>query len=406
MTDWNFLSSTLYFLFNKGNSQMITMFNAFTNEIDNSDLAIAEIIEQLKGKTLHKNTVGIIACHYEYLENGVIGNLSKQLPFELIGCVVQGSAVNGNGGLEQLSMTILTSDDITFTTAISEPIFPENFDNSIETVYANASQPEKKPSFIFVLGPITINVGGGMILKKLSQLSGDVPIFGTLSNDTALQYEYSYVFRNGEYHVRKLVLLFLHGNFQPRFYTTSIATRNIQQQNAVVTESTGYLVKKINHLPVLEYFQTIRVQASGLAAVSMLPFMVDFGDGTAPAAYSMYNVSEQGAYCGGEIPVGSLIAFAEIDYNSVMETAENALIQALGDVEKNGANGMIAIPCLTRSLIILPNMEDEIKKSIELVGDRIPFSLIYSGGEICPTYNKQHEIINRFHNLTYTIMVF
>jgi hypothetical protein len=385
---------------------MITMFNAFTNEIDNPDIAIEEITEQLKNKKLLKNTVGIIACYYEYVENGTIDNLSKLLPFELIGCVVLGSAINQNGGLEQLSMTILTSDDITFTTAISDPIFPDNFDNALEKVYADAVKPDHHPSFIFVLGPITVDVSGSLILKKLNQMSGGIPIFGTLSNDTALQYTCSYVFRNGEHHVRKLVLLFLHGNFQPRFYTTSIATRNIQQQNAVVTESDGYLVKKINDLPVLEYFKTIRVQANELAAVSMLPFVVNFGDGTIPAAYSMYNVSEQGAYCGGEIPVSSLIAFAEIDYNSIIETAENAICQAFDDIEKNGANGMIAIPCLTRSLIILPNMEDELKKSIELVGDRIPFALFYSGGEICPTYNKQHEIVNRFHNLTYTIMVF
>jgi hypothetical protein len=387
---------------------MITMFNAFTHEIDDPNVAVEEITEQLKNKKLLKNTIGIIACHYEYIENGAIDNLSKLLSFELIGCVVQGSAINKNGGLEQLSLTVLTSDDITFTTAISEPIFPDNFDSALENVYADVAKSGNNPSFIFVLGPITVDVSGSMILKKINQMSvsGRIPIFGTLSNDTALQYKYSYVFRNGEHHVRKLVLLFFHGNFQPRFYTASIATRNIQQQNAVVTDSTGYWVKQINNLPVLEYFQTIGVKASELAAVSMLPFLVNFGDETIPAAYSMYNISEQGAYCGGEIPVGSLIAFAEIDYNSVMETAEIAIRQAFDDIEKNGANGMIAIPCFTRSLIILPNMEDEIKKSIELVGDRIPFSLIYSGGEICPTYNKQHEIVNRFHNLTYTIMVF
>ncbi|MDR0609561.1 MAG: FIST C-terminal domain-containing protein, partial [Planctomycetaceae bacterium] len=373
---------------------MITMFNAFTNEIDEPDIAVKEITEQLKNKKLLKNTVGIIACHYEYIENGIIGDLSKILPFDLVGCVVQGSAINGNGGLEQLSLTVLTSDDIVFTSAISEPVFPENFDSAMEKVYAEATQSRNNPSFIFVLGPITVDLSGSMILKKIIQMGGEIPIFGTLSNDTSCQYEYSYVFRNGEYHVRKLVLLLLHGDFRPRFYTTSVATRNIQQQNAIVTDSSGYLVKKINHLSVLDYFKTIGVQTSELASVSMLPFVVDFGDGTIPAAYSLYNVSEQGAYCGGEIPVGSTIAFAEIDYNSVMETAENALHQAFKDIEKNNANGistngMIAIPCFTRSLIILPNMEDEIKKSLELVGDRIPFSLIYSGGEICPIYNKQ-----------------
>ncbi|MDR2116258.1 MAG: FIST C-terminal domain-containing protein [Planctomycetaceae bacterium] len=385
---------------------MITMFNAFTNEIDDSEVAVKTIAAQIQDKKLLKNTIGIIACHFEYVENGTIDALCDVIPFDLIGCAVQGSAVNANGGMEQLSLTVLTSDDITFTSAISEPIFPENFDTVIENVYSDVSKSAGDPSLIFLLGPITTDVSGYKILKKIDQLSGGLPIFGTLSNDTSLKYESSYVFRNKEQHLRKMILLFLNGDISPRFYTTAIATRNIVRQNAAVTESSDYLVKKINNLPVIEYFRSIGVQTSKLAAVSMLPFLVDFGDGTVPTAYSMYNISENGAYCGGEIPVGALITFAEIDYNSVMETAEITLRKALDDVEKNGANGIIAIPCFTRSLVIIPNTEDEIKKSLEIVGDKIPFTLIYSGGELCPTYNKQQKIINRFHNLTYTVMVF
>ena len=42
----------------------------------------------------------------------------------------------------------------------------------------------------------------------------------------------------------------------------------------------------------------------------------------------------------------------------------------------------------------------------DIIGDKIPFSLIYSGGEICPVYNQQHGLINWFHNLTCTLVVF
>ncbi|MDR0337419.1 MAG: FIST C-terminal domain-containing protein [Planctomycetaceae bacterium] len=382
------------------------MFNAFTNEIDDTEIAVEEITTQLKDKKLGKNTIGIIACYFEFVENGTITALCNALPFDVIGCAVQGSAVNEGGGMEQLSLTVLTSDKITFTSAISEPLHPENFDNAVENVYNEVANSAPNPSLIFLLGPITTDISGHSILKKLDQLSNGLPIFGTLSNDTSLKYESSYVFKNNEQHLRKMILLFVNGDIKPRFYTTAITARNILRQSAVVTESSDYLVKKINDMPVTEYFKSIGVQTSKLAAVSMLPLLVDFDDGTVPAAYSMYDISENGAYCGGAIPVGAFIAFAEIDYNSVIETAETTLKSALDDIEKNGANGMIAIPCLTRSLVLIPNIDDEIKKTLEIVGNRIPFILIYSGGEICPTYNKQHEIVNRFHNLTYTIMVF
>jgi D-alanine-D-alanine ligase-like ATP-grasp enzyme len=134
--------------FNKGIFVMITMFNAFTNEIDDPSVAVKEITEQLKNKKLLKNTIGIIGCHCEYVENGTINSLSKILPFELIGCVVLGSAVNGNSGFEQLSLTVLTSNDITFTAAISKPIVPRNFDSSLEKVYADVTKSGTDPSFI------------------------------------------------------------------------------------------------------------------------------------------------------------------------------------------------------------------------------------------------------------------
>jgi hypothetical protein len=196
------------------------------------------------------------------------------------------------------------------------------------------------------------------------------------------------------------------GNIRPRFYVTAIAKRNIQQNNAVVTGAEGYLVTSINNLSVLDFFATLGITKSKLAAITLIPFLVDFGDGTEPVAYSMYDTSEAGAFCGGAIPQGSKITFAEVDVSSVMETAEITLRAALDDVEKNGANGIIAIPCLSRALVLSPNVDMEIVKSLELVGNKIPFSLIYSGGEICPVYNQQRGTVNRFHNLTYTLVVF
>jgi hypothetical protein len=140
--------------------------------------------------------------------------------------------------------------------------------------------------------------------------------------------------------------------------------------------------------------------------VTALPFLVDYGDGAKPVAFSMYSISEAGAYCGGEMPVGTHITFAEVDYNSVMETAETTVRRALEDARQNGANGILAIPCFSRCLVISPRTEDEMKKTAELIYTEFPFTLLYSGGEICPLYNASGGIVNRFHNLTYTLMVF
>jgi hypothetical protein len=199
----------------------------------------------------------------------------------------------------------------------------------------------------------------------------------------------------------------IHGNMKPRFHTVGVSQSNVQRQYGTVTDSDGYTLKGINNLSLHEYFVSIGIAIERLKAITMLQFLVDFGDGTEPAAYSMYSISEHGALCGGKIPVGAKITFVNIDRDGVMETGKRAVTEALADAEQNGADGIIAIPCFSRSLVLSPNTEDEINQSVALVGDKFPFSLIYSGGEICPVCKEGHEgFVNRFHNLTYTLMVF
>ncbi|MDR3277858.1 MAG: FIST C-terminal domain-containing protein [Oscillospiraceae bacterium] len=387
---------------------MIKMQNAYTNEIDDPEIAVAEILGQLDlGGGLLKNSVAVIACHYEYAETGVVAALGAALPFDLVGCTTIGSAVNGHCGTEQLSVLVLTSDDIAFAASFSEPLSVGNVEKPVVDAYARALEKlGGEPSLILAFGPITTDLSGEFMLKCLDRESGGTPVFGTLSNDTSPTYEDARVICNGEVHQHKVALILLRGALSPRFHVTAVSEKNIQQQTAVVTESDGYMLKKINGLPLTEYLASIGVTTSGLAAVSTLPLLVDYKDGAKPVARSMYAITEDGALCGGEMPVGTEIAFAEVDYNSVMETAELTLRQALADVAENGANGIIAIPCFSRSLVISPNSGAEMEKSIELMGDAVPFALIYSGGELCPVYNREGGLVNRFHNLTYTLMVF
>ena len=386
---------------------MLSVVNVCTNAIDDLDVAKEEILSQLKDKKFLQHTVGIIACHYDYVEQGIVEAICKAVPFDIVGCSTFGSAVNGSGSMEHLTLTILTGDDVFFSTTMSETICKDGFESPIENVYTAARDVlGQDPALIFVFGPVMPDVAGDQMLWKLNQLCGGIPVFGTLSSDALPGCPKSYVIRNGESDRNKMSLLLVGGNVKPRFYVTAIAQRSIQQNSAVVTASEGYMVTSINNMSVLDYFASLGITATKLAAISMIPFLVDFGDGTEPIAYSMYDISETGVYCGGAIPVGAKITFAEVDTSSVIETAEIALRRALDDVEKNGACGVVAVPCMARSMVLTPNVEAEIVKSLEIIGNKIPFSLIYSGGEICPVYNQQRGLVNRFHNLTYTLVVF
>ncbi|MDR2296130.1 MAG: FIST C-terminal domain-containing protein [Clostridiales Family XIII bacterium] len=387
---------------------MIKLITASTSEIDDVAAAVEEIRSQidLEGG-LSAHSVGIVACYYEFVETGVARALCEILPFDVIGCTVLGSAINGRYGLEQLSLSILTSDDVRFATAFSETIAKEDVDAPLARAYAEArGKLQGDPSFILAFAPIMTDVSGDNMLRRLDAVGGGVPVFGTLSNDTSLTYEHSMVFRNGEADRNKAALLLFEGAINPRFFTTAISEKNIQQQTAVVTDAEGSLLKSVDNIPCLEYLASLGVETNGLAAVTTLPFLIDYGDGTKPIAFSMYAFTEEGIFCGGNIPVGAKIAMADVDYNSVMETAQTTVSQALADVEAKGGAFMLAIPCFTRGLVISPNSEEEMKRTSEMIGDTLPFMLLYSGGEMCPVYDEKGGAVNRFHNLTYTLVVF
>ncbi|GHU05515.1 hypothetical protein FACS1894205_5630 [Alphaproteobacteria bacterium] len=384
---------------------MIRSQSAYTSEIDDVKAAVDDVLGQLdlEGGLL-KNSVGIISCYYEFVETGVVNELSRRLPFDVIGCTTMGSAVNAHGGAEQLSLIILTSDDVIFSSSFSEPISFDDMEAPITNAYKQARDKlPGEPELILVMAPIMTDANGVEMLKIIDKASGGRPAFGTLSNDYTPSYENSRTFLNGEAHRHKMVLLLMHGAVKPKFFVTSLPDENIGKQKGVITKSDGCVLHEVDGKPLFQYLATLGMKREDIEAVSSVPFMIDYGDGAKPTALNMYAFTPEGhALCGGETPVGATLKIGKVDYKGIMKTAEDTVQRALGE---SGAGAIIAFPCFMRLLMITPNSEDELEKSRVLIGDSVPFLLCYSGGEICPVYDDNGEQFNRFHNLTYTIGV-
>jgi hypothetical protein len=132
--------------------------------------------------------------------------------------------------------------------------------------------------------------------------------------------------------------------------------------------------------------------------------MVDYGNGEAPVALAVYHFGEDGsAMCGGDVPRGASFSLGGIDRDGIMETARGTIDKAM---ESDRRNGLIMFPCLTRYHMLSPVSEEEIEAVKGMIGDKIPFSLTYSGGEICPVYDETGKTHNRFHNFTFIACVF
>ncbi|MDR3364308.1 MAG: FIST C-terminal domain-containing protein [Clostridiales Family XIII bacterium] len=388
---------------------MIKMLTARTDKFYDPEIAVQEILSQIDiAHDLRANSAGVIACYHEFVEYGVTEAIAGALPFDVIGCTVMGNATSDASGPELLSLTVLTSDELEFAAALSGPISDGGEEAPIRGAYDRArGNLGGDPALIFCLAPIMTDVSGDLMVRLLDNYSGgNIPIFGTLSNDTALTYENARVFLNGESHRDKMALLLVRGNIAPAFFVMSISEKNIYQQSALITGVEGYRLREVNGLPLTSYLESIGIDASGMTAASTLPLLVDFGDGAAPIACSMYAISSEGALLGFEVPNGATITFAEIDYTSVMDTCAAVMDSAVRYIDENpGRSGVIAVSCLSRFLVLSPESSAEMERARGIVGGRAPFCLMYSGGEICPVNTADGRLINRFHNLTYTLMI-
>jgi hypothetical protein len=258
---------------------------------------------------------------------------------------------------------------------------------------------------VFAYAPMMGTVGAAPILEEINRLCGGIPVFGTISCDSTSDFHECRVIHNGKAAKDTLALVLVNGNINPQFFVNSITEDKIQKLTAVITESDGCLVKKVNDMPFLDYLATVGLSKEGvIASPTSFPIMVNYNDGTKPAGRGIYALTPEGyALCGGEMPVGATVSIGTLDYNGVLETAESALAKAL---ESGDVSGLLMYPCLTRNLMLGPNSDDEMKRVIERLGGKYPYQICYSGGEICPVPTGDGKLLNRVHNFTYIICTF
>ena len=379
---------------------MLKMINACTTELDDIEQAVAEIHEQLDAHgDLFENSVGILTCYSEFIDTGVVKALCDSLPFHVIGGTSLANCIESEAGLMMLSLTVLTADDVYFSTALTAPL-EDDMDQSIAEAYQTAlSNLPSKPEMMVSFMPLLKDVGGEMILGKLDPITDGVPIFGTLVCDHFSDYSTSHTICDGEASKDQLAMLVISGNIKPRFMVATISNANIQKQTAIITDAQGCLLKSVNNMPAEEYMKRLGlVQGGGIESLNTIPFIVDYNDGTKPAARVIHMITLEGyAICGGEMPKGSTLSIGLLEAPDVLKTSEGLMENVLSLGE---CNGLLCFPCVSRGLIMGTDMLKELETIRKCLGNQIPFHASYSGGEYCPVQLENESFENRFHNFS------
>ncbi|GHV41366.1 hypothetical protein FACS1894187_23050 [Synergistales bacterium] len=385
---------------------MIKMLSSATMEIDFPDDAVAEILKPLDLENgLLKNSVGIISCHCDYIENGTVKDLCDKLTFDVVGYTTAAGATGDFYGQESLSLAILTSDDVRFNTVMSEPILAATVEKSVDDAYKNAAaECSEKPKLVLAFLPFLLDISGAVMMEGLSKIAGDVPVFGTAACSHKLDNSIAYTIRNGSTTHNTAVFVALEGNVNPKFFFTSIADSNINDVGGEVTESEECFLKKVNGVPFIDFVESCGISSDAVrTAPASLPLMIDRLDGSQPTVSGIYDVTPDGcAHCGCYVPMGARLSFGRQDYSGILQTAETTVKRALrAQAMKTDKSGAILIfSCISRFLMLGAQLEDEMEKIAELVDYKVPYQFGYSGGEICPVYDEKGAVFNRFHNFS------
>lgn len=379
-----------------------------TRELDDFDAAIASINSQIENQGgLKSNSVGIIACHYEFILSDMVKAICEALPISTVGAVSVTQAVKEDADQLLLTITILTSDDVSFKTCYTTEI-DDSCIEPVENAYREALVGDsEEPALMMAFSPIYMHTSGDELSKIFNTVSGGVPCFGTFAIDETGVFEHAYTIFNGEFSKERVAMLLIYGDVQPHFFLASVSPDRVQQNSALVTKSDKQVLMEVNNKPVGEYFESFglldpaKLDSFSLASIT---FVMDYGDGMPPVSRVFVTYTPDGyAVCAGEIPEGTSIKIGSFNKDDVIQTACKSVGEALEIASDKSC--MLMYSCFSRSMSLGSELLAEVDAVRELIGDQIPYMIADSGGEFCPTHIGTDRTVNRFHNNTYIICV-
>lgn len=383
---------------------MIKVFTAITFELDDAALALSEILATVKKDDMCRYSVGILSYCPEFVSSGIVKKICNEMPFDTIGCTTNAVAANGGASDLACSLTVLTSDDVEFSVGFTRLSEDEPTSQLLKAYNAAAGGRKDSPSLVVAIASILDRMPGEQIVGMLNALSDEAPVFGTLAAADMCGDIYSGVVYNGEVCEDGAAMILFYGECNPRFFVESISDSNIHKQRGIINRADGNVIMEVNEQTFLEYMDGIGLVKNGkVTGKTAVPLIVDYNDGTMPVARSLYTVTPEGyGICGGVMPRDASITVGMVEHDDVVKTAK-ALMSRL---EKEKASGALIVSCLTRYLALESNIYKEMETVSSFIKGSLPFSMLYSGGEISPVCGEHGQNVNRFHNVTIAACVF
>jgi len=385
---------------------MLKCAGLYTCEVDDPELALSQILAQLSAKIeLMEHTVGIVMCHTEIVDSGVLGRLTESLPFDIVGTTTTAQAVNGMISEMGLTIFVMTSDTVRFRVGMTESL-EAGIEGPLRAEIERVGDASATPGLAMVFPPLMLQSSGDDILETWCRILPGVPVFGTLAVDDSSDFSNCRVICRGETDKTRHAFVLCYGDINPRFFLATLPEENEMRHKGVITKAKDNVVHEIDGRRAHDYLKGVGLAVDGgsLDTIWFIPFQIkqrkrsDY-DGV-PVLRGMASITEEGAVIfRGKVDENASFSLMDMTAEDVVSATE-AKLRAMKDMPD--VNGILLFSCVIRHMLLMyKNPMQEIERATEAIREALgdpPFMMSYSGGEICPTSVKDGVHVNRFHN--------
>ncbi|MCL2293242.1 MAG: FIST C-terminal domain-containing protein [Spirochaetes bacterium] len=391
---------------------MIKSASINTREIDDVNLACRQLKAQLDEKlTLMGSSVGIVQCSPEFITAGIMEKLYGELNIPLAGGTTVASASNGDAGSLQLSVLVLTSDDVEFAVSHTEGLKENFYDAISRSLEETLTKPRKLSGeplkLALVFPPLIEAIAADSYIEAIESVCGKTPIFGSLPVDDSVKFydENNAAVCNSSFFMHEMSYVLIFGNITPRFFVATVSAQDaFIRKNPVITRAHDNIVYEINNKRAIDYFESIGLAAAGKIkeGVAFIPLLIT-PPGTAdktPFVRAFTRMNPDGsAVFRGKVIEGAEFTFGCTMGEDVLFSTYNTVAAAKKEKEIGAA---LFFSCIVRQLVIGTDSMRELSMVKDLFESGIPFIASYAGGEISPTsVDCQNNAQNRFHNYSF-----
>ncbi|MDR1622819.1 MAG: FIST C-terminal domain-containing protein [Synergistaceae bacterium] len=388
---------------------------AVTNEMDNAEKAVQDLLKQVNEKgPLCKNSCGFVYCDVEMDHENFTAMLEEKFPFEIVGCTSIANFDTEHGSqIISAVLVVLTADDATFSVAVTDPLTKENLRRELEAAYKKTSSAiGEQGKLLFLVPPFNDATPLDDYVDILSEVSGDIPIFGGLPSSNIADGDIL-TYANGRAHTDRGAIVLVGGNVRPLFSVQNVLSA-FSEQKRTVTKARDNIVYTVEDMPFVDYLKSVGmavddlIEQGDLAVYVSTPLKVylnknDYNDGI-PVVRTIktLNPADGSGILFGSISEKSTVSIATMKRQDIQDSCKMAIEEILKKIDTSPKDytytTVICVSCGGRYMV----MADD--KDIEgnIILDHLPKSLTLSGfyayGEICPTAVRDGKAVNRVHN--------